>query len=172
MLRRPCDTRPVTDQTRRLRDAGAEMLGMRGALEAGEPWPLSAAYGTEPEADWGPREILAHVSEMLQYWPVQLGTVLAGDPATAVPFGRTASDPSRLGRIAADRLQPVGVLLDGISTGLTTAGEFLDGLSAADLARRGMHSIRGETTVDGAAERFLVAHLGEHVVQLRAILER
>ncbi|HLO34756.1 MAG TPA: hypothetical protein VK194_01675, partial [Candidatus Deferrimicrobium sp.] len=80
----------MDDLTRRLRDAGTALLGLRGALVAGEPWPLSAQWGTEPEADWGPRELLGHVNEMLPYWTEQLGAVLAGDPATAVSFGRVA----------------------------------------------------------------------------------
>jgi len=34
-------------------------------VTAGEPWPLAEDYGTGPEASWGPREVLAHVEEML-----------------------------------------------------------------------------------------------------------
>ncbi|HEY8847301.1 MAG TPA: hypothetical protein VIM24_11615, partial [Candidatus Limnocylindrales bacterium] len=75
----------------RLKHAGSELLDLRGPLVAGEPWPLSAAYGTEPEADWGPREVLAHVNEMLPYWATELRVILAGDPAGATPFGRVST---------------------------------------------------------------------------------
>ncbi|HEX5824740.1 MAG TPA: DinB family protein [Candidatus Limnocylindrales bacterium] len=156
----------------RLRDAGSEMLALRGPLVAGEPWPLSAAYGTEPEADWGPREVLAHVNEMLPYWATELRRIVAGDPAAATPFGRISTDPARLGRIAADRELAVGDLLDRIAAGLATVEDTLAGLMPADLERRGVHTARGEMTVDGAADRFLVSHLAEHVEQLRAILAR
>jgi len=162
----------MNDLADRLRDTGSDLLDLRGPLVAGEPWPLSAAYGTEPEADWGPREVLAHVNEMLPYWTSQLEAVLAGDPGTAVPFGRIATDPGRLGGIAADRELPASQLLDGIDAGLVTATTFVGGLSSADLDRRALHPTRGEFTVAAALERFLISHLEEHVVQLREILER
>jgi DinB family protein len=162
----------MNDLAGRLRDAGTALLGLRGALVAGEPWPLSAAYGTEPEADWGPREVLAHVNEMLGYWPRELASVLAGDPATAVPFGRVASDANRIGRIGRDRERPAGELLDAIDASLADAVAFLEGLTPADLERRGAHPARGELTVAQAVEPFLTGHLEGHVVQLREILAR
>jgi hypothetical protein len=162
----------VNDLSSRLRDGGTALAGLRAELVAGEPWPLSAAYGTEPEADWGPREVLAHVNEMLPYWTSQLRAVVAGDPATAIPFGRTATDPERLGRIAEDRRLTVGVLLDRISISLDGAATFVASLTDADLARRGMHASRGEVTIAEALERFVVGHLEDHVVQVRDILAR
>jgi hypothetical protein len=162
----------MDDLAGRLRDAGSQLLALRGPLVAGEPWPLSAAYGTEPEADWGPREVLAHVNEMLPYWATQIRIILAGDPAEATPFGRVSTDPTRLSRIAADRQLPVGDLLDRIAPGLAIVEDVLTGLSPADLERRGLHSTRGELTVGASADRFLVTHVAEHVEQLRTILDR
>jgi hypothetical protein len=172
MLRRPCQTDGMDDFASRLRDAGSALLGLRAPLVAGEPWPLSAAYGTEPEADWGPREVLAHVNEMLGYWPRQLAGVLAGDPATAIPFGRVAEDAERIGRIESDRKRSVGELLDSIELSLPKAVAFVDGLSASDLVRRGAHPTRGELTVAQGIEPFLAGHLEGHVVQLHEILAR
>jgi hypothetical protein len=162
----------MDDLSRRLRDAGTALLGLRGPLVAGEPWPLSEHWGTEPEADWGPREVLAHVNEMLPYWVEQLQGVLAGDPATPVPFGRVATDPVRLARIEADRQGPTGPLLERIEAGLTGATAFVAGLSDDDLARRGLHSSRGELSVGESVERFLVGHIEDHVAQVREILTR
>jgi hypothetical protein len=162
----------MNDLARRLRDAGTALLGLRAALVAGEPWPLSAAYGTEPEADWGPREVLAHVNEMLGYWPRELAGVLAGDPSAAVPFGRVATDSERLRRIEVDRRRPAADLLDAIDTSLAGAVAFVDGLSPADLERRGAHPARGELTVAQGIEPFLTGHLEGHVDQLREILAR
>jgi hypothetical protein len=162
----------MDDLAGRLRDAGSQLLALRGPLVAGEPWPLSASYGTEPEADWGPREVLAHVNEMLPYWATQLRLILAGDPAVATPFGRVSTDPTRLSRIAADRQMLVGDLLDRIAAGLAIVEDVLTGLTPADLERRGLHSTRGELTVGESAERFLVTHVAEHVEQLRSILVR
>jgi hypothetical protein len=156
----------------RLDAAGAALVELRPELEAGEPWPLSAAYGTEPEAEWGPREVLAHVNEMLGYWTTELERVVAGDGHEPVAFGRTASDPDRLARIERDRERPVGALLDDIDAGLRAASSFARRLSGDDLARVGAHPTRGELTVAASVERFIASHLEEHVVQLRAILDR
>jgi hypothetical protein len=162
----------MDDLAGRLRDAGTALLGLRGALVAGEPWPLSEHYGTEPEASWGPREVLGHVNEMLPYWTDQLGAVLAADPATPAPFGRVAEDASRLARIDADRHKPAGQLLDEIDAGLRRAGTFVGSLGPAELGRVGVHPRRGELTVGDSLERFLAAHLEDHVAQLREILAR
>ena len=64
----------------------------RPAVEAGAPWPLADRFDDVREARWGPREVLAHLAEMV--------AVLAGRdrarPAPArqepVPFGRIATD--------------------------------------------------------------------------------
>jgi len=162
----------MNDPASRLRDAGTALLALRGALVAGEPWPLSAAYGTEPEADWGPREVLAHVAEMLVYWPRELRGVLTGDAATAVPFGRISTDPARIDGIAVGRQRPAGVLLDEIETVLASAIAFVGGLSPADLERRGEHPTRGEITVESGIEQFLTGHLEGHVDQMREVLAR
>jgi len=162
----------MDDLARRFRVAGSELLDLRGPLVAREPWPLSAVYGTEAEADWGPREVLAHVDEMLPYWTTQIRLVLAEDPAGATPFGRVATDPERLGRIASDRRLGCADLLDRIAADLAIAEDLLGGLTPADLERRGLHPTRGELTIAEAADRFVVTHLVEHVAQLETIIAR
>lgn len=162
----------MDDLARRIRAAGSAVAGLREPLEAAEPWPLSEHWGTEPEADWGPREVLAHVDEMLPYWTSQLRGVLTGDPSTAVPFGRIASDASRLARIDEARRLAVGQLIDDIERGAGEAGSFVEGLSPEDGERRGLHPTRGELTVRDSVERFLTTHFEEHVEQLRGILAR
>jgi hypothetical protein len=161
----------MDDAGTRIAAAGDDLLALRPELEAGEPWPLSATYGTEPEADWGPREVLAHVDEMLRYWISELSRVVAGDPSgRPVEFGRVASDPSRLARIASERERPATELLPSIADALADASAFIGRLGPADLARTGAHPTRGELTVEASLDRFLASHLEEHVRQLRSIL--
>ena len=162
----------MDDLARRIRDAGTALSGFREALVAGEPWPLSEHWGTEPEADWGPREVLAHVDEMLPYWREQLTEVIAADPTTAAPFGRIANDPARLAGIDTARQIPTGEILDAIAAGLADAAAFAAGPGATNGDRRGLHPSRGEITVRDSIERFLVTHLEDHVEQLRSILGR
>jgi DinB superfamily len=162
----------MAELANRIRDAGTNVLALRDRLEAAGPWPLSDHWGTEPEADWGPAEVLAHVAEMLPYWTGQLTNVVAGNPAAAVPFGRIASDPDRLARIDALRRRPVGEILDEIEAGLEETVAFVQRLSPSEADRLGLHPTRGELTVAASVERFIASHLEEHVVQLRAILDR
>ena len=160
----------MDDLSDRLRGAGTALLGLRGALVAGEPWPLSDNWGHTPEAEWGPREVLGHVDEMLPYWVEELGRVAAGDGVTPVAFGRVATDQSRLDRIDADRRLASGDLLDSIDAGLRRTIGFVDGLTPDELSRVGSHPSRGELTVADSIERFLVGHLEDHVEQLRSTL--
>ena len=62
--------------------------------------------------------------------------------------------------------------LDAIQLSLAGAATFLDGLTPADLERRGAHPTRGELPVAQSVENFLTGHLEGHVVQLREILAR
>lgn len=153
----------------RLDASRAALAGLRDSVVRREPWPLSRAYGAEPESDWGPKEVLAHVGEMGPYWLSQVEVVLVGS-SEPVPFGRVATDPERIDRIGRDRSLPAGELFDRIDAGLAAVGARLAGLEPAERARRGIHSRLGEMTVGGIVERFVVGHLEEHVRQLEEIL--
>lgn len=157
---------PVVDQ---LRAASAELLRLRPRVEAGEPWPLAERFGTEPEAAWGPRELLAHVAEMLPYWLGELERILAGPPPA--PFGRVADDTVRIGIIGRDRSLPLRELYDRIEADVSRYAARLPQLDASEAARVGTHPTRGATTVQAMLERSVTGHLEEHVRQLRAILE-
>jgi hypothetical protein len=87
---------------REARDA-FEVLG--AVVAAGEPWPLADRFGAEPEAAWGPPEVLAHVDEMLPFWLGEMERIVAGAPEP-VPFGRVATDPVRSAVIGRDRTLP------------------------------------------------------------------
>jgi hypothetical protein len=161
------ETAPV----HRLEASRAAFGRLREAVERREPWPLSEAYGAEPESDWGPKEVLAHVAEMVPYWLGQIETVLAA-PADAEPFGRVATDPERIDRIGRDRTLPAGELSDRIDRALVDVVALNGRLDSAARARRGTHTRLGEMTIEGIVERFIVGHLEEHVRQLEEILAR
>jgi len=158
-----------TDLTGRLAQASVAFEAFRPAVEAGDPWQLSPAYGTEPESDWGPKELLAHTAEMLGYWPAEIDRILNGGP-DPVPFGRVSTDPERIGRIGRDRQLPTAELFDRVAAGARRLETRIGSLSPHDAARLGLHPRLGEMTVGGIVERFLVGHLEEHVEQLRVIL--
>jgi hypothetical protein len=163
----------VEDLIRRLEDARVAIAARRAGVERGEPWPLSAAYGTEPESDWGPKEVLAHSAEMIPFWSGEIERILAAPVAAdPVPFGRVATDPNRINRIGRDRALPATVLFDRIDAGAIETGARLGLLDATQLERRGLHPRAGEMTIPAIVERFIVVHLEEHVEQLDGIVAR
>jgi hypothetical protein len=158
----------------RLAAARTAYRELRGPIEAGEPWPLAAAFGTEPEADWGPREVLAHVAEMLPFWLGEWERVQAGDGSAAVPFGRTADDLIRTATIGRDRTLPLRELFGRIDAGIARWVDRLAEAGAEGTAdgRLGVHPRLGELTTTDLAERFVVSHLEDHIAQLRAVVAR
>jgi hypothetical protein len=173
MLRRACDTAAVQELIDRLDVAAAGMEGHRASVVAGEPWPLSAAYGAEPESDWGPKEVLAHVAEMLPFWLGQVEAIVASPPAQGVPpFGRVSTDPERIRRIGDDRRLASDELFDRIAAAARQVGARMASLTPVERARSGVHVRLGEMSVPAIFERFTVSHLEEHVSQLGEVVDR
>ena len=161
----------MDDLIERFGHASEAFRAVRGRVVAGEPWPLSVAYGTEPESDWGPKETIAHVNEMIPYWLGQIDRILATDGPEAVPFGRVMSDASRIERIGRDRERPASELFDRVDDDVASATGRLRELSADDAARVGLHARLGEMTVAAIVERFVIHHLEEHTRQLGEIVD-
>ncbi len=70
----------------RLRAAAAGFRRFQPAIEAGRPWPLHVVeHDAGPESEWGPTEVLAHVTEMLPFWLGEIERICDGDPEP-VPF--------------------------------------------------------------------------------------
>ena len=161
---------PLEAQAQRLEAAIGNIVAMRGAVEAGAPWPLADVYGPEPEASWGPPELLAHVEEYLRFWVGEIERVIDGDGATPVPFGRIATDELRIGVIGRDRNLPARELFSRIDGDAARVAARLRSLSEGEAAMRGTHPTRGEMTVREILEPFLVGHSEGHVTQLREIL--
>ncbi len=153
----------------RLQTARTSLSVLEPRVLAGEPWPLAEAFGTEPEASWGPRDVLAHLAEMLPFWLGELERVVDGEPAP-VPFGRTADDVVRIGLLERDRTLPLRVLFGRIDRGLHDWAERLPTLSAEERAKLGRHPRLGDMGTGGILERFVIGHAEEHVAQIEALL--
>jgi hypothetical protein len=163
----------LSDLADQLESAARELAAMGPELADGEPWPMADDFGTAPEASWGPPEVLAHVSEMLPYWLGEIERIVAptSDPTSAVPFGRTSDDPVRLAIIGRDRTIPVRELLARIQVDASRVAARLREIDAGgDGVRTGLHPRIGAMQLPDVAQRFLAAHAGEHVKQLREIL--
>lgn len=155
----------------RIRSAAGDLTALQPVvLEAG-PWPLAERFDHSDEASWGPPEILAHVDEMLAYWLGEAERLLEARDGETAEFGRVATDPVRLAVIARDRTVPLRELFARARSEAERVAARIAELDADDVARIGRHASRGEMTVGELFERFVAAHLEDHVGQLRAALE-
>jgi len=155
----------------RLADIRAAYAALESRVMAREPWPLADDFGTGPEASWGPREVLAHIVEMLPFWLGELERVVDGPPPAPTPFGRIADDPVRIGLIGRERTLPLRVLFGRIDGGLAEWSERLATLTPPERALVGLHPRLGEVSVDRFLEQFVLGHAEDHLAQLETILE-
>jgi hypothetical protein len=163
---------PIADPSPRLRSSWIALEALRTRVVAGDPWPLAEAFGTQPEASWGPREVLAHTAEMLPFWLGEYERVVEagrrpGDPPA---FGRTADDPLRIAILERDRTLPLRELFDRIRAGIERWERRLGEVEPGEGAAVGRHSKLGDMTADQLRDRFVVTHLEEHARQLEELL--
>jgi hypothetical protein len=159
----------MTSELDRLTAARRSFADLAPRVVAGEPWPLATAFGTEPEASWGPREVLAHVAEMLPFWLGELERVVNGSPEP-VPFGRLQDDALRIGHVGRDRELPIPLLSARIDAGLRDWEQRLPTLTTEQREKRGLHPRMGEVPAARILERHVLEHTEEHIAQLGSIL--
>lgn len=153
----------------RLDAAAAAMRELAPAVAAGEPWPLADVVGPGPESSWGPREVLAHVAEMLPYWMGEIERILDAGAGGGEPpgFGRLEDDPIRVQVIGRDRAFPGRELLGRIEAEAhRVAGRFRE-LTDLEAGYLGRHPTRGDLALSVIAELLMVRHIEGHVTQLQ-----
>jgi hypothetical protein len=163
-------TTRTTAELDRLADVRAAYANLAPRVVAGEPWPLADDFGTGPEASWGPREVLAHVVEMLPFWLGELERVVDGPPPGPTPFGRVADDKVRIGLIGRERTLPLRVLFARIDAGMADWSQRLSVLTSDERSLVGLHPRLGDVTVDRFLEQFVLGHAEDHAAQLETIL--
>jgi hypothetical protein len=144
---------------------------------------LSAAASREPKpgeitsADpesgerWDRGQVWAHLAEFIPFWIQQAGPVLSGQPSgDPVPFGRTKTDPERIGAIERSRQESVAVLWADTRSDIAQLRGFLSSMEPDQWDIRGLHPKRGAMTIDELVQEFLVGHLEEHADQLEGMV--
>jgi hypothetical protein len=158
----------LDDLARRLDEATEAMLELGPQLAAGEPWAPADVVGPGPESSWGPREVLAHVAEMLPFWMGEIELILdAGGGAEPPAFGRLEDDALRVAIITRDRAFPARELLGRVEAEARRVARRLRALGDADADALGTHMTRGDLSVREIAERLIVGHFEGHLTQLR-----
>lgn len=114
---------------------------------------------------WEAGQVWAHLAEFPSYWLGQIRAILdapGGGQDEAVPFGRTRTDPGRIGAIERDRHTDPAALLERVRASLAEVVETIRALPAEAWTARGRHPTAGELSVEAIVERFLANHLEEH----------
>jgi hypothetical protein len=167
---------PLTaaEAANRLRAARDALATIGPRVVASGTWPLADDFGTGPEASWGPREVLAHVAEMLPFWLGEFERLAEADrqEGEGVPFGRLAVDELRLGVLERDRTLPLRELLDRIDAGIARWLARLPTITPGEWSARGAHPRHGDVPATWILDQMVVGHLEEHVEQLEATLSR
>jgi phosphatidylserine/phosphatidylglycerophosphate/cardiolipin synthase-like enzyme len=158
----------LDDLADRLDRAAEAMIELGPQLAAGEPWATAEQVGPGPESSWGPREVLAHVAEMLPYWLGEIELILdAAGRREPHAFGRLEDDAIRVAIITRDRAFPARELLGRVEAEAKRVARRLRALGEEDAVAIGRHVTRGDLSVRDIAERLIVGHIEGHVTQLR-----
>lgn len=135
---------------------------------------MDAARGvgmTEPDPETGEQwdlvHILAHVSEMLEYWLAEVLHVLASE--SEVPFGRLKRSPERIARIEQRAMLTVEELRSEINLRAEATSDLCRLLRPEQLRKKGIHPKFGAMTVEEIVTEFGVDHLHEHAGQLELL---
>lgn len=140
-------------------------------LASKEPTP-GALTDADPGSGerWDRGQVWAHLAEFIPYWIEQTRPILRGQPSgEPVPFGRTKSDPERIGAIERDRHEAVSTLWASTREDIAILRTFLSGLLPEHWLDVGRHPTRGPMPVSEIIEEFLVGHLEQHADQLEAL---
>lgn len=147
--------------------ARLDEIDRRLSERASEPAPGGL---TDPdpgsEERWEALQVWGHMAEFVAYWQEQMESVIAAYDGEPVPFGRTKQDPARIAAVEMGRRTPVTELLGRTQESLREARRYLSGLGLAEWNAVGRHPTVGEMDVEAMVERFVIAHLEEHLDQL------
>ena len=153
---------------RRIQAAWTTIADQRDALLAWHAAAGPAAALTDPDAEWDPGRVLAHLAEMVRYWHGEMERILAGgrEPIT---IGRFGTDSVRVLTVERDRDLPVDELLARVDVDVRRVVARLTTLDDSALSTRALHryySDRGEMTLADIVTTSLAKHLEDHSVQL------
>ncbi len=159
---RTTDAQELVD---RLDAVEARLRGLAGDLPGGltEPDPPTGER-------WDAGQVWAHVAEFPAYWLDQIRGILAADGMRQpVPFGRTKTDPGRVGAIERDRHEPPSALVLRATTGIAETRDFIRRIARETWSARGLHPVLGEMELGRILDQFIVRHLEEHADQLERL---
>lgn len=135
--------------------------------------PLGALYAEKlymvpTENEWSVMENLAHIDEMLPFWANEVAKLVA---RPGQKFGRTMEDEGRLTAIREHGHDILTQIRTSLPASYAHTSNILHNLKDSELELTGIHSRRGEQTLEWFIEEFITKHLHDHVTQIKACLE-
>lgn len=128
---------------------------------------------TEPDEQcpqgWDSKQIVAHIAELCEFWHSDIESCL-GRPKSKI-LGRSSLSQERLQRIDVLASLPTSELIDKATVEIGKCTALLASLEPKDLDMQVTHLTDGQIPVSELASRHLIAHLSEHLGQLRALEE-
>jgi uncharacterized damage-inducible protein DinB len=133
-----------------------------------ERLPAEVLYREPQPGEWPVMSTLAHLQELLPYWAHQAeGVVHRPDQ----PFGRTHSDPARIGAVEEHGHDSLDAMVKRIRVSLDECLATLRSLPSSGWSAVGHSPSRGTMTVEQIVDAFLVRHVEEHAAQTQATLQ-
>lgn len=134
------------------------------------PHMARRAYAVPGEDNWSAVQILGHMVEVVPYWLDHCRKIIAaaGEP---YHFGRSLDNPDRLAAVQRPKSETSGHLLRLLSDEVRPAARAIRKMTPAERGLIGIHQGRGEMTVAEIIEVFIVAHVENHLAQMRTALE-
>jgi hypothetical protein len=131
-------------------------------------FPQGALTAPDPPTGerWEVGQVWAHLAEFIPYWLGEATHVIEHGGSGAVPFGRTKSDPGRIGAIERDRRGDRAALWNRIAASVGSLRAFLTGLEDSAWKAEGQHATLGVMDLGKIIDEFLVGHLEQHADQL------
>ena len=140
------------------------VAAIAGWLGSADPALLYQPLG----AEWSVMQLMAHVTEVLRYWPdVLVG--LAAEPGRT--FGRGLDDSVRTGYVADHQDDSVADMLQAMTEAGARASATLAAIPAAGWAATGVHVVWGTVDLPEVVRRGLTGHLPDHLAQAQAAYE-
>lgn len=119
-----------------------------------------------PDADeWSVMQLMAHITEVLRYWPEVL-VALAAHPGMA--FGRGLDDSGRTRYVAAHKDDSVADMVAALRAAGAQASALVATIPEAGWQSSGEHVAWGTVALPEVARRVLTGHLPDHLAQAKA----
>lgn len=135
-------------------------------LDAGLPKGKSPTDDENSEG-WDSKQIVAHMAELCEYW--RLSTEEGLRQGTRKVMGRSDSDEERLSRINSLSQLPTGKLIERLTMEVGKAAGLLAALEIAELDVSVLHLRDGHIKLSDLCARHLIAHMCEHLAQLKEL---